>query len=101
MQATVGQMALSSTVGQRFRLEFKYTLVDFNMKILACFFFWIVTVYYVWNGKDFYNNKEWAGFGKMFISILAGIVVLAFVLKGLVLIVPGFSNGLAGDLRLC
>lgn len=98
MQATVGQMALSSTVGQRFRLEFKYTLVDFNMKILACFFFWIITVYYVWNGKDFYNNKEWAGFGKKFISVLAGIVVLAFVLKGLVLIVPGFSNGLAGDL---
>ncbi|THD35003.1 hypothetical protein ERD80_15260 [Pantoea sp. R102] len=73
-------------------------MVDFKMKILAFFFFRIVTVYYVWNGKDFYNNKEWAGFGKMFISVLAGIVVLAFVLKGLVLIVPGFSNGLAGDL---
>ncbi|MDF7647069.1 hypothetical protein F3J38_13725 [Pantoea sp. Acro-805] len=68
------------------------------MKYLAFFFFWVVTVYYVWNGKDFYNKKEWAGFVKKFIAVLVGIVLLAFVLKGVVLIIPGFSNDLAGDL---
>ncbi|PZL93294.1 hypothetical protein CKF43_13600 [Pantoea graminicola] len=68
------------------------------MKFIAFLFFWVVTVYYVWNGKDFYNKQEWAGFGKKFIGVLAGIVVLAFFLKGLVFVVPGFSNNLAGDL---
>lgn len=33
-------------------------MVDSNMKFIAFLFFWIVTVYYVWNGKDFYNKKN-------------------------------------------
>ncbi|WP_312546327.1 hypothetical protein [Pantoea eucalypti] len=73
-------------------------MIDSNIKFIAFLFFWIVTVYYVWNGKDFYNKKEWAGFGKKFVGVLVGIVVLAFALKGLVLAIPGFSNDFAGDL---
>ncbi|WP_417878439.1 hypothetical protein [Vibrio sp.] len=68
------------------------------MKFIAFLFFWTVTVCYVWNGKDFYNKKEWSSFSKKFIGVLIGIVVLAFFLKGLVLVIPGFSNDLAGDL---
>lgn len=68
------------------------------MKFLAFLFFWIATVCYVWDGKDFYNKKEWAEFGRKFIGVLIGIIVFAFVLKGLVFVIPGFSNALAGDL---
>ncbi|WP_338560836.1 hypothetical protein [Erwinia sp. E_sp_B04_7] len=68
------------------------------MNVIAFLFFLAVAVYYVWNGKDFYKKKDWVGLGKKFIAVLIGVVILAFVLKGLVEIIPGFSNNTAGDL---
>lgn len=68
------------------------------MKLIAFLFFWLFSVYYIWNGKDFYNKSEWVGFGKKFVGVLIGIVVFAFILKGLVAVVPGFTNDAAGDL---
>lgn len=68
------------------------------MEIIAFLFFLIITLYYVWNGKDFYNKSEWTAFGKKFIAVLVGVVIMAFVLKGLVAIIPGFTNNSAGNL---
>ncbi|MCF8581200.1 hypothetical protein L2X67_15385 [Enterobacter ludwigii] len=45
--------------------------------------FMIWTLVLVWNGKDYFNKKQWLLMGGMFVLVLVGTVVIGFTLKWL------------------
>ncbi|WP_336210509.1 hypothetical protein [Enterobacter sp. P82] len=45
--------------------------------------FMIWTLVLVWNGKDYFNKKQWFLTGGMFVLVLVGTVVIGFTLKWL------------------
>ena len=68
------------------------------MNTIVFLLFLAATVYYVWSGKFFNGKKSLAGTGKSFIGVFIGIVIIGFILKALVAIIPGFTRNAAGDL---
>lgn len=58
------------------------------MKWVGFTIFVLITLVYIWNGKDLYSKKEWRSFGIKFISVLIGAFVLVFVLVGLSKFIP-------------
>ena len=52
------------------------------MKWAGLTIFILITLIYIWNGKDLYTKEEWRGFGIKFISVLIGAFVLVIVLVG-------------------
>ncbi|BBS37070.1 hypothetical protein ACHHY8_08195 [Enterobacter cloacae complex sp. 2024EL-00215] len=58
------------------------------MKWIGFTLFVIITLIYIWNGKDLYTKKEWRGLGLKFISVLIGSFVLVFILVGVSKFIP-------------
>ncbi|MBL5840132.1 hypothetical protein [Enterobacter asburiae] len=53
------------------------------MKWIGCMFFILITLAYIWNGKDLFNKKQWFLAGLMFVLVLVATVVIGFTLKWL------------------
>lgn len=70
------------------------------MKIIAFVIFLIVTIMYVWNGRDNFDKKMWLKFGVKFVLLLFGVIILGFTLKLLVSLFSGFTNEMAGRLMM-
>ncbi|QEW33697.1 hypothetical protein D0N50_19310 [Erwinia billingiae] len=51
------------------------------MRYLAFAFFLSITVFYIWNGKDCFNKKEWVLFGLKFLASFCIMFILAIVFK--------------------
>lgn len=51
------------------------------MKLIGFIFFLMVTVSYVWSGKNTYNKKEWWGFFVKFIGVFIVMILSTFFLK--------------------
>lgn len=58
------------------------------MKWLAFLIFLILTLKYIWDGKDFYNEKEWVRFRLRFVIFYAGVFLLALLTKVFLTIIP-------------
>ena len=52
------------------------------MKWAGLTIFILITLIYIWNGKDLYTKEEWRGFGIKFISVLICAFVFVMVLVG-------------------
>ncbi|WP_316377400.1 hypothetical protein [Enterobacter hormaechei] len=53
------------------------------MKWIGCIFFIFFTLAYIWDGKDFFNKKQWFLAGLMFVLVLVATIVIGFTLKWL------------------
>ena len=51
------------------------------MKWIGCIFFTLITLAYIWNGKDFFNKNQWLLAGLMFVLVLVATVGIGFTLK--------------------
>lgn len=58
------------------------------MKWIGFILFIIITLIYIWDGKDLFTKKEWRGFGIKFISVLIGAFALVFILVGISKFIP-------------
>lgn len=65
------------------------------MKYIGFLFFALITIRYIWNGKDFFGKKEWVNFGLRFVGVAVGIAVLGFIIKGSLAAFPDFSRATA------
>lgn len=61
------------------------------MKWLCFLFFSSFTIFYVWNGKDFYSKKQWLLFGLKFISCLLMAIIATVIAKEALRIWPSMS----------
>ncbi len=62
------------------------------MKILGFIIFLIAALVYIWNGKDYFNKKEWRAFFIKFIFVLIGAFLLVLFLVGLLKVFPSISK---------
>ncbi|MCG8711012.1 hypothetical protein JHU04_004350 [Brenneria sp. 4F2] len=53
--------------------------------------FWVITVVYLWNGKDSFNKKEWLLFISKLVGIFIGTTVFSLVFKGILTVWPVIS----------
>ncbi|MCM7468035.1 hypothetical protein [Enterobacter bugandensis] len=70
------------------------------MKWAGLSIFILITLIYIWNGKDLYTKQEWRGFGIKFISVLIGAFVLVIVLVGLSKFIPLLTRETARSLSV-
>ncbi|CAM7059007.1 hypothetical protein ENASMMO064B1_20905 [Enterobacter asburiae] len=70
------------------------------MKWAGLTIFSLITLIYIWNGKDLYTKQEWRGFGIKFISVLIGAFVLVIVLVGLSKFIPLLTRETARSLSV-
>ncbi|MFS9771106.1 hypothetical protein U0Y97_09710 [Enterobacter chuandaensis] len=70
------------------------------MKWAGFTIFVLITLIYIWNGKDLYTKQDWRGFGIKFISVLIGAFVLVFVLVGLSKFIPLITRETARSLSV-
>lgn len=70
------------------------------MKWVGFTIFVLITLVYIWHGKQLYSKKEWRSFGMKFISVLIGAFVLVFVLVGLSKFIPLFTKETARALSV-
>ena len=61
------------------------------MQWIGCVFFTLITLAYIWNGKDLFNKNQWFLAGLMFILVLVATVVIGFTLKWLAVSMSLFS----------
>ena len=62
------------------------------MKWIGCMFFILITLAYIWNGKDFFGKKkQWFLAGLMFVLVLVTTVIIGFTLKWIALSMSLFS----------
>ena len=70
------------------------------MKWAGLTIFILITLIYIWNGKDLYTKEEWRGFGIKFISVLIGAFVLVIVLVGFSKFIPLLTRETARSLSV-
>ncbi|MCX5574227.1 hypothetical protein OSH03_09655 [Enterobacter sp. E-TC7] len=70
------------------------------MKWAGFTIFVLITLIYIWNGKDLYTKQDWRGFGIKFISVLIGAFALVFVLVGLSKFIPLITRETARSLSV-
>ncbi|WP_394515874.1 hypothetical protein E7738_17415 [Pantoea sp. SGAir0430] len=70
------------------------------MKWIGFLMFLILTLLYLWNGKDHFNKKEWRNFIGMFFSVLIGAFLLVFVLVGISKFTPLMERETARSLAV-
>lgn len=68
------------------------------MEIVAFLFFLVLGIYFVWKSKGSGSKSELTSIGKMLIGVFVGIIIIGFVFKALLAIIPGFTNHAARNL---
>ncbi|WP_048697749.1 hypothetical protein [Erwinia piriflorinigrans] len=66
------------------------------MFVTGFIFSLISVLFYIWNGDDFFDRKAWIKFGLMFLSVILGAFVLAFILKVVFALFPSVPKEIAG-----
>ncbi|MEI2266115.1 hypothetical protein [Erwinia sp. CGal63] len=67
------------------------------MNWIGYFLFLGLAVSFIWNGKDFFNKKEWLLFGLKFIGVFAGIAISSVILKNILIVWPLINTDVATD----
>ncbi|MEE3664279.1 hypothetical protein V2I52_20525 [Brenneria sp. g21c3] len=53
---------------------------------------WVITLLYIWNGKDSFNQRNWILFALIPIFILIGMVIFGLALKNILTVWPFISE---------
>lgn len=61
------------------------------MKFIFFFTFLLITLLYIWNGKDLFNKKDWLAFLIKFLLVVVGGFVWALILVFVVKFFPGLG----------
>ncbi|MCL2897395.1 hypothetical protein [Brenneria tiliae] len=61
------------------------------MKWFGFIIFWIMTLLYIWNGKDSFTKREWGIFFIKFITILAACILLVLLSIAILSVYPIIS----------
>ncbi|RRZ88106.1 hypothetical protein [Erwinia sp. 198] len=65
------------------------------MKYVSFLFFVLISIGYIWSGKDVFVRKDWIKFGQHFISVAIAITIVGFIIKGSLAVFPEFSRSTA------
>jgi len=65
------------------------------MKYVNFLFFVLISIGYIWNGKNVFLRKDWVKFGLHFIGVAIAITIVGFIIKGSLAVFPGFSRSTA------
>lgn len=65
------------------------------MKYTGFTFFVLISIGYIWNGKDVFLRKDWVKFGLHFIGVAIAITIVGFIIKGSLAVFPEFSRSTA------